>query len=77
MPLAFRLACAALLLACLALAVALTRRRCEARPVAAALACYAAIDLARLLPLPAAADAWLWVAWAGVAPALGWRVWRR
>ena len=77
MPLPYRLARAALLLACLALAVALARRRPEARPVATALACYAAIDVARLAPLPVWLDAVAWCAWPGVVAALGWAVWRK
>lgn len=61
--------------ACLAF-VALRRRRPGARPVFGCLLALAAIDVARLLPLPAWADAWLWCVWPAPTAALAWRTWK-
>lgn len=58
------------------LAVVVSRKRPAMRPVVLALAVMAALDGARLLPLPAALDRTAWLAWAGVSPSLSWRVWR-
>lgn len=74
-PTAYRLARAALEAACVVLAIIVARRSREARPVAWALSCLAAIDLVRLAPLPAWVDVALWCAWPGVPAALAWRAW--
>lgn len=57
-----------------AYACRLALRRTDARAVAACLVALAAIDAARMLPLPRVA-AWCWLAWPVCSAALSWRVW--
>jgi len=72
----FRVARAGLLLVCLILSAVLFRRSREARPVFACLLALACLDVARLLPLPAWADAWAWLCWPAPPCVLAWRAWR-